>query len=217
MTEIGHKGIQVAVAVHISQHDPHAASAAQTLATIGEGAWRSSLCSAIVQPHLVGPIVGHKDIQVAIAIHIPKRHAVAVRTAQALTTIAERTWRSALGTTVIQPYSVSLPIVGDNRIQIAIAVHIAQRQSMAVCAAQTLPTVAKSALRSSLNAAIVTPYFVGPTIGHKGVQVAIAVHVSQCHTPIIGTAQALLAVHKSTADGGRRGRCRRHRRTGRRG
>lgn len=83
-----------------------------------------------------------------------------------------------------------LTVVGDQGVQVAILIDVAQCHVAAEPITQLLAAVAKSA------AAVVQEYLVGFAIpvDDKGIQVAVAVQITQRHGRAIGADQVLVAV-----------------------
>ena len=89
---------------------------------------------------------------------------------QGLTTVGEDT------AAIIQPYLVCHTLIGHNRIQVAVAIHIAQIDILATGTTQVLASVSEGA------AAIVQPHPVSIVIGRKRIQIAVAVQIAQLNT-----------------------------------
>ena len=97
---------------------------------------------------------------------------------------------------LVDPHEVGLEAqIGDVGIEIAIAIEIAEGDSDATGVTESLTTVDIVAGSATLKATLIDPYEVGfVVVRHPGIEIAIAIEITESDTDAIGVTESLATV-----------------------
>jgi hypothetical protein len=196
---VGDPGIEIAIAIEVPEGDMSTIGVTESLATVGIGAGSAALKTALVDPYLVGFLVAVGDpcIEITIAIDVFEGDTAAIGAAESLTVVGIVAGSAELNAPLVDPHAVGLTdAVGDEGIEVAISIEITEGNTEAGGVAESLTPIGIGPGSAALIASLVDPHAVGLVVpvGDEGVEVAIAIDITEDDTAANGVTESLTTV-----------------------
>jgi hypothetical protein len=196
--DVGQECVEIAVPIKIAEGDGITLGVPEGLPAVEENPLCPSLRSSLVEVNAVRlEFVGDEGVEIAVPVKIAEGDVPAEVTSEGLPAVEENPLCPSLRSPLIDPDPVlSVLEVGDEGVEIAVSVKIAEGDAFTVAVSEGLPAVQEDPRYPPLVTPLVEIDAVRLVlvVGYEGIKVAVPVEIAEGDVDAGGISEGLPAV-----------------------